>query len=153
MDTEGAFNLTYFNNALVKDVGVSYTLSSRLRATLEGRLIRLCVADVQALPKGRCAITTPTVPCCRSSLEGVYILRVISMIFACWQRGNSRTVLELIRRGLCTVVVWCDDDDLLVNPDKTYHVILTRKRNSQVSLNPNFLDLPCNVLCQPNTLW
>jgi len=84
----------------------------QIRATLEVCLAKAalgdsskCVAVVQALPRRRCAITTRIVPCRRDSLEGAYIPSVTSTIFACWQWGNSRTVLELIQSDLRTAEV------------------------------------------------
>jgi len=98
----------------------------QIRATLEGRLAKAalgdlskCVAVVQVLPRRGCVITTHIVPCRRDSLEGVNIFSYIDNICLLAVGKFLNTVLELIQRDLHTAEVWCKDDNLLANSDKT----------------------------------
>ena len=57
------------------------------------------------------------------------------------------TVSGLIQWDLGTIEAWCGELGLSVNPDKTWLVTFTRKRNYQVSLNlvysEGFYNAPC----------
>jgi len=129
--------------------GVDHTNIQWIRATLEGRLATATLGGFsrsvevsRGYPQG--GVLSPLLWClvvdeliARLNMGGVYTQGYMDDICLLAVGKFPNTVSGLIQWALHTVEVWCDEDRVLVNPDKTGHVAFTRRRKL-----PGFLE-PC----------
>jgi len=67
-----------------------------------------------------------------------HVFKAMQMTFFFQQWGNSHLVSGLLHWALRTVETWCDEVGLLVNLDKTEHVVFTRRRKPPCFLTQLF---------------
>lgn len=142
LDTEGAFNNTYYNtmcDALTRH-GSDYTIVQWIRATLEGRVVvatlngfSMSLVTPRGCPQG--GVLSPLLWClvvddllARLSGNGVFIQGYKDDIHLLAMDKFPNTLSGLMKLALLTVETWCNKVGLSVNPDNTTFIAFTRKR-------------------------
>jgi hypothetical protein len=120
-----------------------YTIVQWIRTTLEGHMAVATLnetefRDIQGLPSGKCAVTTPTVPggilsTYQAQWRWLFIQGYADDICLLAVSKFPNTVSGVMQWALSTIEIWCNEVRLSVIPDKTGLVAFTRKRKLQGS--------------------